>query len=115
MAAMNIECQQGVIVVLERLFHAIQSVTLQAIKTGHENGLGMRLMKCCNNWISQPLRYSQEQEAGHTIRCMSTRDLFNWFTQYDIVSEHTTRYIVQWNVFRSPNSSTVVSASLRRP
>jgi len=48
MAATNMECHRRKLLnarVLERFFHAIQSVTLQAIKAGHENGLGMRLMK----------------------------------------------------------------------
>jgi len=38
-------CTLGATNVLERFFHAIQSVTLQAIKVGHENGLEIRLMK----------------------------------------------------------------------
>ena len=38
---------------------AVQLSILLATKPGHENGLGMRLMKWCNNWISQPLMHSQ--------------------------------------------------------
>ena len=47
MAATNMEYYWGKLLytrVLERFFHAIQSVTLQVIKAGHENGLGMRLI-----------------------------------------------------------------------
>ena len=47
--------------------------------------------------------------------CRTYQETGGWthrISQQDNVCEHTTQYIVQWNVFCSPNSSTVVSASL---
>jgi len=41
------------------LFFVIQSALLQTIKAGYENGIQMRIMKWCHNWISQPMRHSQ--------------------------------------------------------
>jgi len=39
--------------------HGSECGTRQASKAGHEEGLGMRLRKWCNNWISQPRTHSQ--------------------------------------------------------
>ena len=117
-------CQQGAMLytpVLERCFDSsYRSIChTAAIKSGHENGLGMRLMKCCNNWISQPLIHSHNNGG-----CISVAMSHIWRPEAHSIGvkcQSTHYYTIDWSQVHninwgpltwSPISSTVKSVSL---